>query len=81
MMSLALVGGALADSTITITNDKDNISINGKTREVITVSPEASEDEVKKAALSNPRVQSFLEGKTIKKIIYVKGRIFNIVAL
>ena len=57
------------------------ISINGKTREVISISPDASEDEVKEAALSNPRVQSFLEGKTIKKIIYVKGRIFNIVAL
>ena len=57
------------------------ISINGKTREVISVSPEATEDEVKAAALANPRVQSFLEGKTVKKIIYVKGRIFNIVAL
>lgn len=57
------------------------ISINGKTREVISVSPEATEDEVKTAALANPRVQSFLEGKTVKKIIYVKGRIFNIVAL
>ncbi len=56
------------------------ISINGKTREVITVSADATEDEVKEAALSNPRVQSFLEGKTVKKIIYVKGRIFNIVA-
>ena len=57
------------------------ISINGKTREVISVSPEATEEEVKAAALANPRVQSFLEGKTVKKIIYVKGRIFNIVAL
>ncbi|MBQ7250070.1 MAG: leucine--tRNA ligase [Bacilli bacterium] len=57
------------------------ISINGKTREVISVSPEATEDEVKTAALANPRVQSFLEGKTVKKIIYVKGRIVNIVAL
>ena len=56
------------------------ISINGKTREVIAISPDATEEEAKAAALANPRVQSFLEGLTVRKIIYVKGRIFNIVA-
>ena len=57
------------------------VSVNGKTRDVIEIPPDASEDEAKEAAFSNPRVKPFLDGKTIKKVIYVKGRILNIVAI
>ena len=57
------------------------VSVNGKTRDVIEISPDATEDEAKEAAFANPRVKPFLDGKTIKKVIYVKGRILNIVAL
>ena len=31
------------------------------------------------AALADPKVQAFIDGKTIKKVIYVKGRILNLI--
>lgn len=57
------------------------VQINGKVRDTITVSVEASEDEIKEAALSSANVKRHLEGKTIKKIIVIKNKIVSIVAL
>ena len=42
---------------------------------------DVSKDAALKAAKSNERVQSFIEGKEIKKEIYVPGKIVNIVAV
>jgi leucyl-tRNA synthetase len=42
---------------------------------------DASKDAAIAAAKSNERVQSFIEGKEIKKEIYVPGKIVNIVAI
>ena len=50
------------------------ISINGKTREVIAISPDASEDEAKERPWPIRASNPSSKGKTIKKIIYVKGR-------
>ncbi|MBI4965655.1 MAG: leucine--tRNA ligase [Desulfomonile tiedjei] len=55
------------------------IQVNGKKRGEITVPAEASEDEIKAAAQANPNVQKFLEGKTIRKMIVVPGRLLNVV--
>ena len=55
------------------------VSINGKMRDKIEVSPEASKKEVEKQALASEKVQSFLNGAAIKKIIIVPGKIVNIV--
>ncbi len=55
------------------------VQINGKVRAEIAISPEASEEEVKEKALSNDKVQKYIEGKEIKKFIYIPGRIVNIV--
>ena len=55
------------------------VSVNGKTRNVLLLPADSSEEEVKAAALNDERVKPFLEGKEIKKVIYVKGRILNIV--
>jgi leucyl-tRNA synthetase len=55
------------------------VSINGKNRGSVTVSASASKDEVEKAALELDSVQKWLEGKPIKKVIVVPGRIVNIV--
>jgi len=43
------------------------------------VSKEATQDEVMAKANESAKVQSFLAGHEIKKIIYVPGRILNIV--
>ena len=56
-----------------------NISINGKFRGTVEVSPEADEAEVQKIALDNPNIAKWLEGKTIKKTIYVKGKLLSFV--
>lgn len=55
------------------------VSINGKTRDVLEVNKDATQEEVEALAKSSSKVQSFMEGKTIVKVIYVKGRILNIV--
>ncbi|MBE7076334.1 MAG: leucine--tRNA ligase [Clostridiales bacterium] len=52
------------------------IQVNGKLRGKITVSRTASEDEIKEKAIEN--VKEYV-ASGIKKIIYIPGRIFNIV--
>jgi len=55
------------------------VQINGKIRDRITVPAEATEDEIKSAALSSAGVIKFLEGKEPKKVIVAKGRLVSIV--
>jgi len=55
------------------------IQVNGKVRETREVSANISEEEAKKLALESEKIQKFLEGKDVKKIIFVKGRLINIV--
>ncbi len=64
------------------------IQVNGKVREMMVISKDIlkseknSEDEqglVQKQAADLPKVQKFLEGKTIRKIIYVPGKVVNFV--
>ncbi|MFO1500413.1 MAG: hypothetical protein U1G07_18860 [Verrucomicrobiota bacterium] len=54
------------------------VQVNGKVRDRITLSADASEEEIKTAALASDKVTPFLEGKTIKKIIVVGRRLVNI---
>jgi leucyl-tRNA synthetase len=56
------------------------VQVNGKVRERMEVAADISEDEVRKLALGNERVQSFIGDATVKKIIYIPGRLINIVA-
>ena len=55
------------------------IQINGKVRDRIIVSVNISEDEAKSKALENQIVQKFLEGKSPQKVIYIQGKLVNIV--
>ena len=55
------------------------VQVNGKIREKLTVSADASQDEVIEAAKSLERIASEIAGKQIVKAIYVKGRLVNIV--
>ena len=55
------------------------VQVNGKVRDRITVPVEASEEEVKSAALASEHVQKFLEGKEPKKVIVVKGKLVSVV--
>jgi len=55
------------------------VQVNGKVRDRITVPAEATEDEIKSAALASELVQKFLEGKDPKKVIVAKGRLVSVV--
>jgi leucyl-tRNA synthetase len=55
------------------------ISINGKHRENIEFALDANPADVEATVLANETVQKWLEGKTPKKVIFVKGKIVNIV--
>jgi len=55
------------------------VQVNGKVRERIEVPANITENEVRKVALENPRVASFMGDSTIQKVIYVPGRLVNIV--
>ena len=55
------------------------VSVNGKTRMNLNISLSLSQAEVEAIVLANDDLQKYLEGKTPKKIIFVKGKIINIV--
>ena len=55
------------------------IQVNGKTRSRISVPRDAGEDPIIEAALADPTTRRFLEGKDIRKRIYVPGRLVNLV--
>ncbi|MBQ2310381.1 MAG: hypothetical protein II186_07020, partial [Erysipelotrichales bacterium] len=54
-------------------------NVNGKNRGVAEVAKGATEEEALEAAKKIPTVWAQMEGKTIVKIIYVPGKIINIV--
>jgi len=60
-------------------NSKLAIQINGKTRDIFEMQGEMSEKDLKEKVLSLPSVKKWTDGKEVKKIIYVKGKILNIV--
>jgi len=55
------------------------IQVNGKTRSRVTVPRDATESAVVEAALADPASARFTEGKTVRKRIYVPGRLVNLV--
>jgi len=54
------------------------VQINGKVRDEITVPAAATADEIKEIAIARERVQKYTEGKEIKKLIVVPGRLVSI---
>lgn len=55
------------------------IQVNGKVRERIEVPADISEQAVRELAVSNPKVAAFIGEITIQKIIYIPGRLVNVV--
>ncbi len=56
------------------------VQVNGKVREKLEVAAEASQEEVQALALASERVQANLGGRTPKKIVYVPGKLINLVS-
>jgi leucyl-tRNA synthetase len=55
------------------------VQVNGKVRDKMDVPVGISQDEVKALVMSSPKTASFIDGKEPKKIIYVEGKLINIV--
>ncbi|HRH24117.1 MAG TPA: leucine--tRNA ligase [Candidatus Paceibacterota bacterium] len=55
------------------------VQVNGKRRGEVDLAPDASEAAANEAALALPTVVALLEGKPPSRVIYVPGRIINIV--
>ncbi|MDQ6758001.1 MAG: class I tRNA ligase family protein, partial [Bacteroidota bacterium] len=55
------------------------ISINGKMRTTINISLDATEEDVRKIVLENEVIRKWIEDKPIKKLIYVKSKMVNVV--
>jgi len=55
------------------------VQVNGKLRGSVEVEREAAEAEIREKALAVPNVAKHLEGKTVRKVIVVPGKIVNIV--
>jgi leucyl-tRNA synthetase len=56
------------------------VQVNGKLRARIMVPADISKEDAEKQALAEENVQSFIDGKTIRKVIVVPGKLVNIVA-
>jgi len=55
------------------------VQVNGKLRGRVAVPADAGKEEIEKVALDDANVQRFVEGKDIRKVIVVPGRLVNIV--
>ena len=55
------------------------VQVNGKLRATIEVDPDLDEAAVSAHAFAQPGVQAFVAGKTPKRVVFVKGRLVNIV--
>ncbi|ABA88659.1 leucyl-tRNA synthetase [Syntrophotalea carbinolica DSM 2380] len=55
------------------------VQVNGKVRGKLTIAADADNDTVQQAALKADNVVRFLEGKTVRKVVVVPGRLVNIV--
>jgi leucyl-tRNA synthetase len=55
------------------------VQVNGKVRDKLMVSANISEDEANKLALESPKVQAHIAGKIVAQVIYVPGRLVNLV--
>ncbi|GGA78712.1 leucine--tRNA ligase [Neiella marina] len=70
-----------ADDSVMVEDEKlIVVQVNGKVRGKITVAADASKEVVEEAGLNDANVSKFTEGKTVRKIIYVPGKLLNIVA-
>ncbi len=56
------------------------VQVNGKLRARIEIAPDTAKDAIEAEALANENVQRHIEGKTVRKVIVVPGKLVNIVA-
>jgi leucyl-tRNA synthetase len=69
------------DETLLVEHEVEVVvQINGKLRDRMMFPTDATEEQIKTAALANPRIQKLLGGKTVDKIVVIPKKLVNIVA-
>jgi leucyl-tRNA synthetase len=56
------------------------VQVNGKLRAKLTVPADISKEDIEALGLNDENVTKFTDGKTVRKVIYVPGKLLNIVA-
>ncbi len=64
---------------VTENSKKYPVAVNGKTRVELEFALDAEQSSIEKEVLADPTVIKWLEGKAPKKVIYVKGKMINVV--
>jgi leucyl-tRNA synthetase len=55
------------------------VQVNGKVRARLTVPADISDDDLQAAALADPQIRPYLEGKEVRKVVVARGRLVSIV--
>lgn len=55
------------------------VQVNGKLRDRVVVAADASEEEIRSAALASEGIRKYLEGREPKKVIVARGRLVSVV--
>jgi len=78
--SIAWAAFPEADPTLLVEDTVEiPVQIKGKVRGRITVAADADQEAIEAAAMADERVQAFLEGKEVKKVVVVPGKMVNVV--
>lgn len=56
------------------------VQVNGKLRDTLELPADAGQEAMETAALESPKVQAHLEGKTVRRVVVVPGKLVNVVA-
>jgi leucyl-tRNA synthetase len=69
------------DESLLVENEVElAVQVNGKVRERLVISKDATKEEIEKAALASAKIQETTTGQTIVKVVVVPGKLVNIVA-
>ena len=69
------------ESKLVLNKVKIAVQVNGKLRDTIEIVKDLDDEKVKELAFESQNVKKFIDGKNIKKVIVVKNKIVNIVAI
>ncbi len=79
-VSIEQTAWPVADEKYLLTDEVDiAVQINGKTRQIIKIKQNASQEEAENLAKADTKISELLNGQNIKKTVYVTGRILNFV--